>query len=160
MNPLVALGGVSVIALIAFVGGWRVASDHYEALGAKALVRTVVVTQKIGQATTQSGIQAQATRDRIVYRTQEVTREIPVYLGGDADLRLPDGFLRNYNDSLGLPSDAGPSGAAGAATGSVRADDALRTIDANNGQCVALAAQVNGLIDFYDQTKTLVNAKP
>jgi hypothetical protein len=164
MNPLALLGCASVLVLAAFAGGWKVASDHYAAQAVKTLVKTVVVTQKIGETAQQAATQAQATRDHIVYRTQTIHDQIPVYLGSDAYQRVPAGFVRLYNDSLGLSADAGPAGGPGASAGSVRPDSELPTlatasgpIVTNNGSCVALTAQVNGLIDFYGQVRGLVN---
>jgi hypothetical protein len=160
LNPLASLGLAAIIAAVAFGAGWKVASDHYAAQGVKTLVKTITVTKEIGAAATQAGVQAQATRDRIIYKTQVLHDQVPILLGADADLRLPAGWLSGYNSSLGLvPAGSGPSGVAGDQAGSIRADDALRTTITNNGQCLALAAQVNGLLDRYEQVKQQVNGE-
>lgn len=144
MNPLSGLMTSVAIGAVLFAGGAFIGYRYKAGQDAAAVlhqaVRTVKVIERSDAATTAAAVDAQATHDRIVYRTITLTKEIPVVLTPAIDVRfpLPVGFVRVHDSAaLGLDLSAVPdaAGRPDDAAGDVVASRAATVIAANYGAC-------------------------
>jgi hypothetical protein len=108
MLRLALLGGAAA-TIAGFCAGWRVhdwrdaaAQVHSAKVAVAALQRQSAVSQAIA-------VTDQARQDRIRTVTRILTKEIPVYVAPETDVRfaLPDGFVRLHDAAAaGLPAGA------------------------------------------------------
>lgn len=149
------------IAVAAFAAGWRVHDWRDAAATVKAVQHVVTVTQKQGAVTSQVAVAAQAEHDRIIYRTQTLTKEVAVYVPAAADRNctINAGFVRLWNGATGLSglpdapaeSDDAPSG--------VSLSEVGRADVANYGAAQANAAELAGLQDWIRKQQAVFASK-
>ena len=147
MNITMMISAAALIAAVSAFGGWKFAHDADMAATAKQAIRTITITKTQGAISTAAGIETQKTIDHIVYQTQTLTKEVPVYVTAkdDAACVVNNGFVRLWNGATGvsgLPdapaeSDDAPSG--------VPLSEVGRADVANYGASQANAAELAAL---------------
>jgi hypothetical protein len=142
--------------------GYRLTSDHYAAAQAKQLTHVVAVVQKQAAITSAVGIAAQAEHDKIVYRTQTLTKEVTVYVPAAADRQcvINAGFVKLWNASAsGVSTLPDAASELDARSSGVALSDVETADIANHGAALANAAELTALQDWIRQQQTVTNSK-
>ena len=146
------LGLPAICLLIGFAGGWKLRGDADAGAAVHQLKGVVAAVQKQGAVNTTVAIKAQATQDRIVYRTQTLIQEVPKYVTVEADSRcvIPLGFGRLLNDAASGNVPAAPTGPGQSADTPSTLDLVAvgRSVAGNYGKANLSAAEVNDLLDW------------
>lgn len=139
--------------------GYRLTSDHYKAAEVKQIVRVVHVVDKQGQINTQTAAAVQKAHDRVVYRTQTLTKEIHDAVPAASDFVLPNGWVRIHDGAVGVPAVSDGAWRVDAAPSPFKASDGLAVVVANYGLANDCRAVVQGWQDWYTQQKAAFSAR-
>lgn len=167
----VALAVLLILALILARGHWLAAGEARGRAGEQAAERARVLAALKGVAvreqaaaviTDHAAAVLTAERVRVVYRTQILTQEVPVYVTpkSDADCVVPLGFVRLHDaaasgDPASLP---GPAGGSLQAASGVPLSAVAATVIGNYGVAYDWRAEALTWRDWYARQKAAWDA--
>lgn len=163
--PSIYLWAGGAAAVLAAVIGLRVYWDHSVTKAANVRIAQYIATLKKDEATLSEVVTKNNTKIQIQYvdRVQVITKVVHdnhtiIQTIPDMNTILSMGWVTSFNSSVaGLEID--PTAAKDATPSGVNADQALETVNDNNGECLIWKAQVDSWQAWYTTQKAAVAAQ-
>lgn len=139
-----------IAAVIGALGGWWMASDHYDAKQLEAERAAVAKYRADVERGNASSAKLSQAETAIQIKTVERIKYVPQVTTGRRCLEPDAVSLLNGSGTFGLPSTAGQPAATDAAAPAASDADVAGWIASASGQYETCAARLNGLIDYEE----------
>lgn len=144
VSPM-SLGALAVLFLAGLSLGVKLTADHYQARESKAVTAALDKYKRDTAAGQAVSTKTEADRQKIVYRTKEIVRNVPIYVTkkADAGCVIPVGFVGLHN-AAAENRDPAPAGNPDAPAQGITLAAVAGTVSENYGTCHEIRNQLIG----------------